>query len=96
MLTVTNKAAAVLKAAKTAQGAPPEAGVRIVKGMVPDDSERSALAVGFAISEDPAPDDEELEQNGLRMFVAETLIEPLDGRTLDVREADDGPELTFR
>lgn len=96
MLTVTNKAAAVLKAAKTAQGAPPEAGVRIVKGMVPDDSERSALAVGFAISEDPAPDDEELEQNGLRIFVAETLIEPLDGRTLDVREADDGPELTFR
>jgi Fe-S cluster assembly iron-binding protein IscA len=96
MLTVTNKAAAVLKAAKTAQGAPPEAGVRIVKGIGPDDSQQSALAVGFAISEDPAPDDEELEQNGLRIFVAETLVEPLDGRTLDVRDGDGGPELIFR
>jgi Fe-S cluster assembly iron-binding protein IscA len=85
-----------LKAAKTAQGAPPEAGVRIVKGVVPDDSQQSALAVGFAISEDPAPDDEELEHNGLRIFVAETLIEPLDGRTLDVQQGDDGPELIFR
>ena len=96
MLTVSKKAAAVLKAAKTAQGAPPEAGVRIVKGAVPDDSGKPALAVGFTISEDPAPNDEQLEENGLRIFVEDALIKPLDGRTLDAREGDDGPELIFR
>ena len=96
MLIVTDKAAAVLKAAKTVQGAPPESGVRIVRGMVPSDSGKPALAVSFAISDDPAPNDEELQQNGLRIFVEDTLVEPLDGRTLDVREGDDGPELIFR
>ena len=96
MLTVSKKAAAVLKAAKAAQGAPPEAGVRIVKGTVPDDSGQSDLTVGFAISEDPAPNDEQLEQSGLRIFVEDALVESLDGRTLDVRAGDDGPELILR
>jgi Fe-S cluster assembly iron-binding protein IscA len=54
------------------------------------------VAVGFAISEDPNPDDEEIEQEGLRIFVEDALIEPLDGRILDVREASEGPELVFR
>ena len=94
MLTVTEKAVDVLKAAKSTQGAPPEAGIRILQGSVPNG--KQGLAVSLAISEDPAPDDEEFEQNGLRIFVQETLIEPLDGRTLDVREAEDGPELIFR
>ena len=96
MLTVSKKAAAVLKAAKAAQGAPPEAGVRIVKGAMSDDSGIPALAVSFAISEDPAPDDEQLEPNGVRIFVEDALVEPLDGRTLDVQDGDDGPELIFR
>jgi len=96
MLIVTDKAAAILKAAKTVQGAPPAAGVRIVQGTMPNDSGKPALAVGFSISEEPAPHDEELEQNGLRIFVEDALVEPLDGRTLDVREGDDGPELIFR
>ena len=51
---------------------------------------------GFAISDDPAPNDEELQQNWLRILVEDTLVEPLEGRTLDVREGDDGPELIFR
>jgi len=96
MLTVTDKAAAVLKAAKTVQGAPPESGVRIVQGEVPNDDGKPGLAVGFAISDDPAPNDEELQQSGLRIFVEDSLVEPLDGRTLDVREGDDGPEFIFR
>lgn len=88
MLTVTDKAAAVLKAAKTVQGAPP--------GTMPDDSGKPALAAGFAISDNPAPNDEELQQNGLRIFVEDALVEPLQGRTIDVREDDDGPQLIFR
>jgi hypothetical protein len=31
-----------------------------VQGAMPDDSGKPALAVGFAISDDPAPNDQEL------------------------------------
>ena len=44
----------------------------------------------------PLRNDAELEQSGLRIFVEDALVEPLDGRTLDVREGDGGPELIFR
>ena len=57
---------------------------------------KSGIAVGLAISDDPDPDDEEFEQEGLRIFVEDVLVEPLDGRILDVREADEGPEFVFR
>jgi Fe-S cluster assembly iron-binding protein IscA len=96
VLKVTNKAVAVLEKAKARLGAPSEAGIRIVHGMVPDDSARPDVTIGFAISADPAPDDEEFEQNGLRIFVEYTLTEVLDGRTLDAREAREGPQLVLR
>ena len=45
--------------------------------------------------EEPDPGDMELEQHGLRIFVQDVLVEPLDGRVLDVREAAEGMELVF-
>ena len=93
MLTVTKKAAGLLKAAKAAEGATDEAGIRIRRGVMPD--EPGKVAIGFAISDVPDPDDEELEQDGLRIFVEDALVEPLDGRTLDVRDDGAGPELIF-
>jgi hypothetical protein len=36
------------------------------------------------------------EQNGVRIFVEDALLEPLDERTLDVHNGGDGPELIFR
>jgi hypothetical protein len=33
---------------------------------------------------------------GLRIFVEDALIDPLDGRTLDVRDSEEGPEFVFR
>lgn len=95
MLTVTKKAAALLKAAKAAEGATRGAGIRLRRGAMPDDSGK--LIVGLAISDEPDPDDEEFEQEGLRIFVEEVLVEPLDGHTLDVRDADEGQlQLVFR
>jgi len=101
MLTVTKKAAALLKAAKVAQGAADDAGIRIRKDVMPDESGNSGIAVGLAISDGPGPNDEEFEQEGLRIFVEDALVEPLDGRTLDVldasdEDADDGMELVWR
>jgi Fe-S cluster assembly iron-binding protein IscA len=97
MLTVTKKAAALLKAAKAAQGAAPEMGIRIRRSAVAKGSGEGAQAVGFAVVQQPSPGDEQSEQNGLRIFVDEQLVEILDGRTLDVwNENDDGPELVFR
>jgi Fe-S cluster assembly iron-binding protein IscA len=94
MLTITKEAAILLKVAKTAEGAPPDAGIRIVRGALSDDPE--SPAVGFTVSDDPEPDDEEFEQDGLRIFVEDALVEPLDGRILDVRYTDDEPELVLR
>jgi Fe-S cluster assembly iron-binding protein IscA len=96
MLTVTKKAAALLKAAKAAQGAADDAGIRIRRGPTPAESDQNGIAVGLAITATPDPNDQEFEQEGLRIFVEDTLVEPLDGRTLDVRDANDGLELVWR
>ena len=94
MLTVTKKAAAFLKVAKAAEGATRGAGIRLRRDAMPYESGKPS--VGFTISEEPDPDDEEFEQEGLRIFVEDALVEPLDGRTLDVRDANDGLQLVFR
>ena len=93
MLTVTKKAVELLKAAKTVEGATEDAGIRIRRGVAANESK---ISVGIAISDEPDPDDEEFEQDGLLIFVEDVLVEPLDGRTLDVREAAEGTELVFR
>ena len=94
MLEVTKKAAALLKAAKTAQGAPKDAGIRIRRAAMPDRPD--TVAIGFLVSDKPQSGDDAFEQHGLRLFVEDTLVEPLEGRTLDVNDADEAPELVFR
>jgi hypothetical protein len=37
----------------------------------------SKISVGFAVSDEPAPDDEEFEQQGLRIFVEDRARLPL-------------------
>ena len=86
MLTVTKRAAALLKATKAAEGAADDAVIRIRYGIFPDDS--GTLAIGISITDDPGPDDEEFEQEGLRIFVEDALVEALEGRILDVRDAN--------
>jgi Fe-S cluster assembly iron-binding protein IscA len=94
MLTVSRKAAAFLKVAKAAEGATRGAGIRLRRDALPDESGKPS--VGFTISEEPDPEDWEFEQEGLRIFVEDKLVQPLDGRTLDVRDANEGLQLVFR
>ena len=61
MLTVTERAAVHLKAAKAAEGAPDDAGIRIRRGVTANESK---ISVGFAIGDKPDPDDEELSRKG--------------------------------
>jgi Fe-S cluster assembly iron-binding protein IscA len=96
MLKVTDKAAAILKAAKTAEGASPTAGIRIHQAPLPDGSRQKGIGVAVTIKDEPEMSDEVLEQDGLRVFLESTLIAPLDERTLDVQEAEQGVELVFR
>jgi Fe-S cluster assembly iron-binding protein IscA len=94
MLEITDKAAALLKAAKAAQGAPDDAGIRIRRAAV---SERlDAIAVGFVVSDEPHSGDDAFEQHGLQFFIEGVLVGPLEGRTLDVNDGGDMPELVFR
>jgi Fe-S cluster assembly iron-binding protein IscA len=94
MLTVSDKAVSLLKAAKLTEGAPAEAGVRIQRGATAED--RGAVTLSLAIREAPVPSDESFEQDGLRIFVEDVLVQPLDGRTLDVSEDNGGMELVLR
>jgi iron-sulfur cluster assembly protein len=94
MLTVTKRAVELLKATKAAKGVEENSGIRIRRGAMPDDSEK--IGIGLQISDEPRPGDDELEQEGLRIFVEDALIDPLDGRTLDVRDSEEGPEFVFR
>ena len=95
MLSVSDKAVSLLKAVKQSEGAPPGAGVRIQRaGGAEDHGTVTTLSV--AIHNSPVSSDESFEQDGLRIFVEDTLIAPLDGRMLDVREDGEGAALFLR
>jgi Fe-S cluster assembly iron-binding protein IscA len=96
MLMVTNTAAALLKGAKWEAGASPEAGIRLRRGIDVTDFGDRVIPIGFAISDSPEPGDQSFEQQGLLIFVESALIEPLDGRILDVRLEKNRTELFFR
>jgi Fe-S cluster assembly iron-binding protein IscA len=96
MLTVTNKAASLLKVAKTAEGAAHDAGIRIRLGRPPQEPGEPFTEIGLALADGPKSGDEEFEQDGLRIFVEDMLVEPLEDRTLDVQEGNDGMRLVFR
>jgi hypothetical protein len=96
MLIVTSTAAAILKGAKSEEGASEETGIRLRRGIDVMDFEDRVIPIGFAISDSPEPGDQSFEQQGLLIFIESALIEPLDGRILDVRFEKNRTELFFR
>lgn len=94
MLKVTSEAATVLKAARNDVGASPEAGLRIRRADNTMDSAKS-IAVALAFIDQPEPSDQTVEEDGLKVFVAGDLVDPLDGKTLDIRATEQGAELVL-
>lgn len=94
MLKVTSEAAAVLKAARNDVGASPEAGLRIRRAEAAQDGSKS-IAVALAFIDQPDPDDQTVEEDGLKVYVAGDLVEPLAAKTLDVRSTEQGAELVL-
>jgi hypothetical protein len=98
MLIVTSDAVTVFKATKASLEAQLEAGIRILVSHAPANHSSNGNGVrnlGFAIDDDPALDDEEFEQDGLRFFLEPDLADTLDGHILDVEDTPDGPSLVL-
>lgn len=93
MFQVTNAAAATLREACEEEGmASDSAGVRI-SGTV-DDS--GTLSLELMLQEEPEPTDEVNNQEGIRVFLAPEVSEPLSEFELDVAEEEDGARLQLQ
>ena len=86
MLQLTHAAAAELVGTREAQGLPETAGLRVFGE--PTSGGEVALRVTFA--EVAAEDDQVTEVDGMRLFVAPEVAEPLSSAALDISETGDG------
>jgi len=91
MLQVTARAATLLKQERSQRGVPDNFGLRIAQS---DGDSRSPVHLEF--TERPAPGDEVSEMNGLRLFVASEIAEPLTEQAIDTKEDDHGANLVIR
>jgi Fe-S cluster assembly iron-binding protein IscA len=93
MLQLTSPAAAVLREARAERGVPEHFGLR-VQSARSEEKERGGVRLDFA--ESPSEGDEVGETEGMRVFVAPELAEPLADQTLDAQETAGGQKLFLR
>ena len=86
MLQLTHAAAAELVGTRQAQGLPDTAGLRVFGEPTPG----GELALGVTFAEVPAEDDQVTELDGMRLFIAPEVAEPLSSAALDVSDTGDG------
>jgi len=91
MLQLTVRAATLLKQERSQRGVPESFGLRIAQS---ESDSRSPVHLEF--TEAPAPGDEVSETNGLRLFVAAEIAEPLTEQAIDTKESDEGANLVIR
>lgn len=93
MFRVTSAAAATLLEACQEEGMASEsAGVRVA-GTV---DESGTLSLEIMLQEEPEPTDQVTDQEGIRVFVAPEVTEPLAGLELDVAEEEEGSKLRLQ
>ncbi len=91
MLQVTARAATLLKEERSRQGIPDDFGLRVGR---PTSDARDALELRF--TPEPRRDDEVGETNGLRVFVAAEVAEPLAEQAIDTQSSESGSDLVLR
>lgn len=91
MLQLTDSAVEILKEAREEIGASDDAGARLRS--VPTE-QGDTIRVEFA--DEPEQGDQVIEEAGLRVFVSDDLVEPLNDRTLDATVTPGGPKLAIR
>jgi Fe-S cluster assembly iron-binding protein IscA len=92
MLQVTQPAAEVLSDVRSQQGVPDHFGVRVFAGQTNDGQQ----AIGLGFAETPADGDAVAESEGVTLYVAPELAEPLEEAVIDVESQPDGDTLVFR
>ena len=91
MFQLTNAAAAHVADARRAQGLPESVGLRVFG----EPRSGGGLAVGLTFAEVPAEDDDVVERDGTRVFVAPEVVGPLSSAALDVAETSEGERLVL-
>ena len=86
MLQLTHAAAAELAGTRQAQGLPDTAGLRVFGEPTPG----GEVALGVTFAEVPAEGDQVSERDGMRLFVAPEVAEPLSTSSLDITLTGDG------
>lgn len=89
---LTTAAAAQVTDARREHGLPETFGLRVFGEPQPGGG--TALALAFA--EGPGVDDEVKEQQGVLLFLAPEVVEPLASAALDVEETPEGPQLILK
>ncbi len=92
MLHMTDRAADLLRNLRNEAQLPESAGVRIYSETAP--TGEPTLSIGF--TPDPMPTDQVSDHEGLRLFVAPEIAEPLAGAVMDVVADDGESQLIFR
>jgi Fe-S cluster assembly iron-binding protein IscA len=91
MLRITNEAATVLTEVRSASGYPETYGFRVYA-----DRSTQGPEIGFGFAAVPAEGDEVSEQEGVRIFVAPEVAEPLSESVIDVAKGGDTTRLVLR
>jgi Fe-S cluster assembly iron-binding protein IscA len=89
VLTMTTDAVHLLREARSAAEVPDCYGVRILG----EQDAATGVIMGLGFAEEPFPGDQVTEQEGMRLFGAREVAEPLSATTIDASKDDGEPRL---
>ena len=92
MLQITPDAATFLSELRRGHDMPDTYGLRVF----PESTASGKVSIGLGFTDDPLDGDQVTEQDGLRVFVAPELAEPLDDAEIDVAAEDGTSRIVFR
>jgi len=92
MLQMTDRAADLLRNLRTEAKLPDGAGIRVFSEAA--ESGQPTLSLGFTPA--PAPGDQIAEHQGVKLFVAQELAEPLSEAVMDVTAENGESQIIFR